>query len=162
MTMSKTLSSSAELGSRKQELATVVLFLVLAAAVLLFAKILFNNYFNDDVLVIENQRIMVEVADEPSERSAGLANREKLATNSGMLFVFKTNDYYCFWMKDTKIPLDIIWLDENKTVVDIRTNVQPDSYPEAFCPGQKARYVLELNAGSVNDLGIVFGSTASF
>lgn len=160
--MSKASNSSAELGGGKQELATVVLLLVLAASVLLFAKILFTNYFNDDVLVIENQRIMVEVADEPSERSAGLANRETLATNSGMLFVFKSNDYYCFWMKDTKIPLDMIWLDESKTVVDVRTNVQPESYPESFCPGQKARYVLELNAGSVNDLGIGLGSTASF
>lgn len=160
--MSKASNSSAELGGGKQELATVVLLLVLAAAVLLFAKVVFTNYFTDDVLVIKNQRIMVEVADEPSERSAGLANRETLATNSGMLFVFKTNDYYCFWMKDTKIPLDMIWLDESKKVVDVRTNVQPESYPESFCPGQKARYVLELNAGSVNDLGIGLGSTASF
>lgn len=160
--MSKAPKGTDELANGKQELVTVVLLLVLAAAVLVFAKILFTTHFNDDVLVIENQKIMVEVADEPSERSVGLANREKLASDQGMLFVFKTNDYYCFWMKDTKIPLDIIWLDENKTVVDVRTNVRPESYPESFCPNQKARYVLELNAGSVEDLGVGPGSIASF
>jgi hypothetical protein len=64
-----------------------------------------------------------------------------------MLFFFDADRADCFWMKDTKIPLDIIWLDKDKKVVNIKYDARPDSYPQAFCPTGLATYVLELNAG---------------
>jgi uncharacterized membrane protein (UPF0127 family) len=77
----------------------------------------------------------------------GLSGRTSMPQDQGMLFIFDHSAKHCFWMKDMHFPLDILWMDGNKTVVHVETNVQPDSYPQSFCPDQNARYVLELNAG---------------
>jgi hypothetical protein len=77
-------------------------------------KVCFNNYC-----------FKVEIADTPEKRRAGLMHRVSLPENQGMLFVFEKPGIYGFWMKNTLIPLDIIWLDENFKVVYIKENVQP-------------------------------------
>ena len=64
-----------------------------------------------------------------------------------MLFVFPTEDRYGFWMKDTLIPLDMFWLNDQGQVVWLEQDVTPDTYPEVFYPAQPVRYVLETNAG---------------
>ena len=70
--------------------------------------------------------ITVEVADTPEERSKGLSGREHLEEKRGMLFVFEQESRsHCFWMKDTTISLDIVWLDKDKKVVDVRSRTQP-------------------------------------
>lgn len=96
---------------------------------------------------IGQQGYRLEVVKEPAERQKGLSNRDSLAQDGGMLFIFDRPDTYCFWMKDTRIPLDMVWLDSNLKIVHIERYVQPNSYPQKFCPGTPAFYVVELPAG---------------
>jgi uncharacterized membrane protein (UPF0127 family) len=82
--------------------------------------------------------------------------RESLGQDKGMLFVFPQEGIYPFWMKNTLIPLDMIWMDSNGTVVFIGKDEQPckaDPCP-VINPGKNARYVLELNAGTAERLGL--------
>jgi uncharacterized membrane protein (UPF0127 family) len=74
-------------------------------------------------------------------------NRTSLSSQSGMLFIFDHEAIYPFWMKNTLIPLDMIWLDKNKNVVDVIT-AQPCSEDpcQIYTPKKESLYVLELNA----------------
>lgn len=110
------------------------------------------------------QCFSVELAKNESERERGLMFRTSLDINSGMLFIFSESKIYNFWMKDTLIPLDMIWINENKTVVYIQENAQPchtDDCTEYY-PDKPALYVLEVNAGVVSNEGIKVGDKAEF
>src|SRR5207244_6423593 len=96
-------------------------------------------------------RILAEVADTPAKRASGLMFRDRLAPDRGMLFVFEEAGAWSFWMKNTKIALDILWLGPDKRVVYIEENVpgcRQDPCPE-YKPNREALYVLELPAGTV-------------
>src|SRR5688572_12246217 len=69
--------------------------------------------------------ILVEMATDDATRAQGLMYREHLPAGRGMLFVFPGNDVYSFWMKNTLIPLDMIWIDEGRKVVHVKRDVQP-------------------------------------
>jgi len=105
----------------------------------------------------------VEIANTPEQRTQGLMNRENLAENRGMLFIFDQSGIYSFWMKNTLIPLDIIWLNENKEVVFIEKNAQPcrETCP-SINPHQKARYVLEINGGLSDKINLKTGDKIIF
>jgi len=106
----------------------------------------------------------VEVAGTYGERTRGLQGRERLADEAGMLFVFVNSAPHGFWMKDTLIPLDMIWLDHARRVVHIETDVPPCRTPKcpSYVPSAPALYVLELNAGEVAQKGIALGQEAKF
>jgi uncharacterized protein len=91
-------------------------------------------------------RIDVEIAERATERMRGLMLREQMEENQGMLFLFPTEEPLSFWMKDTPLPLDIIFLGADRTVVTIRKNTVP--FSEASVPSDRpARFVVEVNAG---------------
>ena len=94
--------------------------------------------------------IFAEVADTPAKRAQGLMFRTNLAPDHGMLFKFPELGNWTFWMKNTKIPLDIIWLDETGNVVHIEPKVPICTRTDDGCPRyhsrKKAMYVLELKA----------------
>ena len=98
----------------------------------------------------------VEIASTPDSRATGLMYRKQLADDRGMLFVFQENGLYPFWMKNTIIPLDMVWLGAKLNVVHIAENVQPCTADpcQVINPGVEARYVLELNAGTASRLGL--------
>jgi len=101
------------------------------------------------VFLPSGREIMAELAVTPAERERGLMFREKLEPDQGMLFVFEEEDLYSFWMKNTLIPLDIIWINCHQQIVHIEKNVPPctqDPCP-GYRPRQPALYVLELKAG---------------
>jgi len=102
---------------------------------------------------IKGKVINAEIADNDIERAKGLSDRDYLAPDSGMLFIFPNTDRHRFWMKDTKIPLDIIWINDNK-IVEIAT-LQPQNENDipSYTPKNKANYVLEINANSGFNLG---------
>jgi uncharacterized membrane protein (UPF0127 family) len=102
---------------------------------------------NGSFVTIHEKTYAIEIADDENERAIGLSNRQSLAENAGMLFIFEQSDQYGFWMKDTLIPLDIIWISEEKNIVHIEKNVQPGTYPTTYGPDEDALYVLELAAG---------------
>lgn len=107
--------------------------------------------------------MQVEIADTESKRQLGLMSRQSMPENQGMLFVFEKEETQSFWMKNMKFPLDIIWISEDKRIVDIKSNVLPcrDSC-ESIVPQAKAKYVLEVNAGFVERNKIRIGDEVSF
>ncbi len=107
-------------------------------------------------------RVNVELADTPAKRARGLSGRKSLAADKGMLFIFPQADYHSFWMKEMRFPIDIIWLDTNWKVVDIRGNLQPESFPASYAPSQPALYVLELPAGTAAKRGVEIGTKLEF
>ena len=102
-------------------------------------------------------RFTVEVADESAERSQGLMNRESLGRSQGMLFVYEQPQRAVFWMKNTLIPLDMIFLNAEGRVTRIHENAIPldetniDGGPDVLA-------VLEINGGLAGQLGIGIGS----
>jgi len=102
-----------------------------------------------------DKRFWIEVADEEHERSAGLMFREGMPDDRGMLFVFQNTQRLAFWMKNTPMPLDLIYLDEQGVVGAILAG-QP--FSEApLSPPFAARFVLELKAGTAAKNGIAVG-----
>ncbi|MEQ9693974.1 DUF192 domain-containing protein [Shimia sp. SDUM112013] len=102
-------------------------------------------------------RFSVEVADDRRERAIGLMNRDHMPTSAGMLFVFDRTEPVSFWMENTLIPLDMLFIAENGEVVHIHSNAQPlDRTP--IGSGQPVRYVLEINGGLAARMGITEGS----
>jgi uncharacterized membrane protein (UPF0127 family) len=109
----------------------------------------------------------VEVAISAQERARGLSNRASLRADAGMLFVFEAPRVVSFWMKDTLIPLDMIWIAQDKRITEIDANVQPepgvpDSELRSYGPAEPVAFGLELNAGAATRLGLVPGSQLEF
>jgi uncharacterized membrane protein (UPF0127 family) len=105
-------------------------------------------------------RIKAEIVDTPEERAQGLMYRDKVEENEGMLFIFEELGFYSFWMKNMKIPIDIIWLSPEGKVVYIAAKIPPctkDPCP-SYQPYQKAQYVLELAAGKAERENLKIGS----
>lgn len=108
-------------------------------------------------------QIEAELAYTDANRARGLMFRENLASNAGMLFVFPSLDVQSFWMKNTLIPLDILWLNERKEVVYMLTAQPCKKDPcESIVPLQKALYVLEVNAGFTKKHNIGIGAQFEF
>lgn len=105
---------------------------------------------SDSVLSVEidGVSISLEIADNEEKRMLGLGKRPLISENTGMIFIFDEPDRHGIWMKDMNFPVDIIWLDENKQVVDHVSNASPDDFPVVMYPDVPAMYVIELPAGT--------------
>lgn len=102
-------------------------------------------------------RFSVEIADDPAERAQGLMHRESLGASRGMLFLYDRPHRATFWMRDTLIPLDMIFLDARGRVTRVYENAQPlDETTIDGGPGVVA--VLEINGGLARRIGIAEGS----
>lgn len=95
----------------------------------------------------------VELAMTNEERSRGLMYRKSMSEDSGMLFIFKDNGDHTFWMKNTYIPLDMIFINSDLEVVGVYKNAVPLS-EESISVKKASRYVLEINAGLSDKYGI--------
>lgn len=114
---------------------------------------------NGAAVTLNNKTIFAKVADSPDEWQKGLMYRESLAENSGMLFVFPEEAERSFWMKNTKIPLDAIFVSANLTVVNVRTMEPCYEDPcRNYESDGLAKYVLEVNKGVAEKNGIATGS----
>lgn len=103
----------------------------------------------------------LEKATTNEQRIKGLSDRESLGEKTGMLFTFETIEEQCFWMKDMKFSIDIIWLNEDKVITKIEKNVSPGTYPDSFC-SEQTKYVLEFKPGVADENGLKVGSTVQF
>jgi uncharacterized membrane protein (UPF0127 family) len=106
--------------------------------------------------------IHAEIADTDASREQGLSGRHSLAQDQGMLFIFDTSGQYGFWMKDMEFSLDMVWMNENKTIVGVTKDISTSTYPSTFDPPVPVKYVLEIKAGSADALGLVPGVTVGF
>ncbi len=105
--------------------------------------------------------VTAEIADTVVKQNQGLMNRTSLDENAGMLFVFDSEAERSFWMKDTFIPLDILFISAAKEIVSIEENTTPLS-EEAILSSSPAQYVLEVNAGYVASHNVNIGDPLSF
>lgn len=115
-----------------------------------------------DTLSVNGHTFRISIAESDEDKIRGLSGTARLDPQSGMLFAFNNNDRHGIWMKDMNYPIDIIWLDSDKKIVDIQTNIHPDTYPKVFKPRADARYVLELAAGETRKYEIQQGQAADF
>jgi uncharacterized membrane protein (UPF0127 family) len=121
--------------------------------------------YSDATLTINDDVVLdVAIADTPTERMWGLSRQQNILKNQGLLFRFPSTDVHGIWMKDMYFAIDIIWLDETFTVVDIKENATPKSFrtesdAEVFKPKSPALYVLEVQGGFVETYGIRIGDT---
>ncbi|KAF1687306.1 ACR family protein [Pseudoxanthomonas broegbernensis] len=111
------------------------------------------------------ERYKVEIAADDAQRARGLMFRDKLEAGHGMLFVHDRLEPQAYWMKNTKIPLDILYFDDERRLVAQQRDVPPCSAGDR-CPPypsrRPARYVLELNAGEAARLGLEEGAPLRF
>lgn len=109
---------------------------------------------------VGGQRFKVEVAADDASRARGLMFRESMPLDHGMLFVFEHEQPLAFWMKNTRIPLDILYFDAGRRLVSVSADTPPCR--TAYCPSYPsagpARYVLELNAGKARELQLQPGA----
>ena len=103
----------------------------------------------------------IEIADTDFDIQTGLMYRNSMKNNQGMLFVFDDETKRFFYMKNTKIPLDLIYINANKNIVSFQKNAKP--FDESSLPSNApAKYVLEINAGLVDSWGVLVGDRISF
>jgi uncharacterized protein len=115
----------------------------------------------DSWVELGGRRYAVEVADSDAERERGLMFRDELALDHGMLFVHEREEPQAYWMKNTHIPLDILYFDNARRLVSQQRDVPPCSLGNACPPYPSqapARYVLELNAGQAAELNLQPGA----
>ncbi len=108
--------------------------------------------------------LKVEIARTSQELERGLQYRERMSRDEGMLFVFPQDVEAGFWMKNTLLPLDMIWLNQDKRVVYLEKNVPPcfqDDCP-VYGPKEPIRYVVEANAGFADAKNIQVGQEVKF
>lgn len=105
--------------------------------------------------------VTVEIADSPQERARGLMERKTLAADHGMIFAFPREDIQRFWMKNTYIPLDMIFVNAAHEVVGIVANTEPMTLEERTV-GLPSAYVVEVNGGFAKKNGITSGTHVTF
>ena len=121
-------------------------------------------YTGPQIILPDGFAIRTELAIDDDTRAQGLMFRDRVPEGTGMLFIFKDAGDYPFWMKNTIVPLDIIWLDEQRRVVHIAHDTPPckaDPCP-SYPPHANAKYVLELAGGQAAKHRIENGSTLKF
>ncbi|MFC1622082.1 DUF192 domain-containing protein [Patescibacteria group bacterium] len=137
----------------------LVIFLLILAA--------FGFFYFADKKAHETTKIQVngievgvKIADTAKKRSQGLMHVENLGENQGMFFIFPTSNFHTFWMKNTLISLDLIWINKNNEIVHIKENAQPCKTLncEVYSTPKPAKYVLEVNGGWVEKNGVGVGN----
>ncbi|MGQ9646076.1 MAG: DUF192 domain-containing protein [Thermodesulfobacteriota bacterium] len=111
-------------------------------------------------LYIHDKEIWVELAKTPAERAKGLMGRKELGPDEGMFFIFESEDYHAFWMKDTLLPLSIAFIDKSGRIVGI-VDMKPLSL-DSHSPPKPILYALEMKKGWFAANGIQVGDVVRF
>ncbi len=123
-----------------------------------------ETYTGPIAVLPDGYQVRIELATDDDTRERGLMFRDRVPAGTGMLFMFTQAGEYPFWMKNTLVPLDMIWLDDQRKVVHVASNVPPckaDPCP-SYPPNATAKYVLELGAGEAARHRVVNGATLAF
>lgn len=112
--------------------------------------------------LVGNELLVLEVVKSEKEQAQGLSGRTEIPENYGMLFAFRKDSIYGFWMKDMEVSLDIFWLTHDGVVVHVERGVTPETFPNTFANTTPARYVLETRSGVAAIHNIDIGSKVRF
>jgi uncharacterized membrane protein (UPF0127 family) len=126
-----------------------------------------QDFHSTEVILPNGHKIAAEVEIDPADLARGMMYRDSLAPDRGMLFVHGKSGKYPYWMYHCKIPLDIVWMDQNKRIVEISANTPPcRSETSSECPNygghEDALYVLELGGGMASKYGLAKGGQVQF
>jgi uncharacterized membrane protein (UPF0127 family) len=145
------------------ELILAGILILISFAIVLTSKIGAKNSSFIPVKV-GNKIVYAELANTMSKQIFGLMGRKSLAENQGMFFVFDNSGTHRFWMFNTSIPLDMIWIGSNKTIVYIQHNAQPCFLLNctSYGPDELSQYVLEVNANYSSANKISVGDKVEF
>ncbi|MBI2195464.1 MAG: DUF192 domain-containing protein [Candidatus Levybacteria bacterium] len=144
-----------------------ILILIIALFGIILGIVLAQNYLKNNTSfftklptqTIRDKTFKLEVAKTDKDRETGLSDRESLPADRAMLFTFDKSDYYSFWMKDMRFPIDIIFINGD-TIVTIYENVQPTPQGQSaviYQPKSPADLVLEINGGLSSKYGFEEG-----
>ncbi len=106
--------------------------------------------------------ILARLATSSEDLERGLSGTKSLSYDEGMLFVFQESGSRGFWMHDMSYSIDIIWLNQEKKVIGVTSDISPETYPNIFFPPEPVKYVLELNAGYAEENNIASGTPLTF
>ncbi|MCF7908159.1 MAG: DUF192 domain-containing protein [Candidatus Omnitrophica bacterium] len=137
---------------------------ILIGVTVLILAVVGCHYDQPSKVCFKQHCFVVEIAATQEQREQGLMFRKRLDRDRGMLFIFTEEQIHNFWMKNTEIPLDIVWLNKNKEAVFIKENAKPCTLDNCsvLSPDKKALYVLEVSAGIVEDVGLRAGDKLIF
>ena len=135
---------------------SLFVFVVAVSLLLLLPK-------THETLTLGGVKLNIARATTIAQQAKGLSGRPQVKADEGLLFVFSNSSKeHCVWMKDMQFAIDVLWLNQHKAVVDTLENLQPNTYPRAFCPKQDAKYMLETIAGAVQNNRWKIGQQAAF
>jgi uncharacterized membrane protein (UPF0127 family) len=138
--------------SRRQLAVILVLFVIL----ILLSGL--RHVQNTSAVQLASKTYNLEIANTDTAREKGLGDRSSMPANHGMLFSYRRAGQQCFWMKNMRFSLDMIWLDSAYKVVKVMPNITPQTYPTGYCA--VAQYVIELNAGQAAQANLRLGQSA--
>ena len=124
-----------------------------------------SNGYRQVNVTVNGLVLVADISATNEQRTKGLSVKDGLAENEAMLFVFDNQAEHRFWMKDMKFPIDIIWIDSDKTIVHIEHNLQPcpsGVLCTTYKPTDDSLYVLETVGGFAEKYGIVKGTPVEF
>ncbi len=107
-------------------------------------------------------KVLAYLLSTSEEKRLGLANQEDLGEKEGALFLYFKPVKPRFWMKGMLFAIDIIWISEDKTIVDITENIAPETFPKTFAPKEPVKYVLEVKAGFAQKYNLKVGDKVKF
>lgn len=165
----------------KKDIATILGLSLLVVAVLIlgqgFNSISFVNQSSSSAkpakqkgyttVSVRNLTISAKVVSKASDREKGLSGVDSMPLSQGMLFVFEKPGGYVFWMKNMKFALDMVWIDQNKKIIDMTFDVPPepgksDDQLHRYQARGNSLYVLEINAGLARLNGLQIGDSVNF
>lgn len=126
--------------------------------VLLVLYFLFRPDASAQPLLFPDSSMHYEIVTTAREQEKGLSGRADIPDNYGMLFVFPTKDRYGFWMKDMLASIDIIWIADDGSILQIDKGVSPATYPKPYYPSEPVQYVLETRSGFTTEHGWQVGT----
>ena len=139
----------------------IIIVVLVIVAVIIYRQFFHLTPTDSMSLKIKNKIYQLEIARTTAQHSQGLMNRPTLCPDCGMIFVFSFESPQMFWMKNTQIPLDIIFLDKNGQVINIENATPAPGVSDFNLPLYKstspAQYVIELNAGDSQQLKLIPG-----
>lgn len=142
----------------------IIKVIALGAIILLAILLLWQmNKKNQKFVTIDNLKVKVEIVEKPEAQAKGLAGRDKLGKNAGLLFLYHDYQIRSFWMKGMKFKIDIIWI-KDKEIVGIEKNVPlyEETNTKHYLSPIPVNYVLEVNAGFCDQNNIKVGDRVKF
>lgn len=142
----------------KYKLIKILFIFLILFQVLVFSKSKFTSIY------INSQKFIAEIADTPELTSRGMMYRESISKNFAMLFIFDKENPQGFWMKNTLVHLDIIYLNKHKEIVNIHHNVPPCKSPpcQSYYSVKPSKYVVEIQGGLSKKMKLKKGDTIEF